>query len=1034
MFSRFFIDRPIFASVISILIVIAGGISLYTLPVAQYPEVAPPMIQVSAAYPGADPQIVADTVASPIEQAVNGVEGMIYMSSTSAADGSYNLKVTFQLGTDVDMANVLVQNRVSTALAKLPLEVQRLGVTTKKASTSLVNVMSLYSPDGAYDDLFLTNYVTLYIRDQLIRLDGVGDINVIPPKDYGMRIWLNPNKLEYRALTTGDVVDALKQQNVQVAAGQIGQPPAPKGQDFQLTVNAMGRLSEVEQFKDIIVKAEKGGRITRIRDVARVELGGQDYSTFSTFNGAPAATMIVYQTPGSNALAVADLVRSKMEELKENFPQGLAYKTVFDTSELVRESIDEVVITLIEAFILVFLVVFLFLQDWRATLIPAITIPVSLIGTFAAMAMFGFSINMTTLFGLVLAIGIVVDDAIVVVENVDRNIAEFGLNPKEAAVKAMGEITGPIISTTLVLMAVFVPAAFLGGITGELYRQFSLTIAVSTFFSSINALTLSPALCALLLRTEKKRPNLLFRGFNFAFDHLTRRYSAAVSFCVRRVTVMVVLFAVIVGLTYAGFTKVPTGFVPSEDDGLIVMNVQLPDAASLQRTRTTLAKLSAILKDTDGVADYVFLGGFSMLDGTSSNFGAGFAALDPWDERVKAGLSRTAIMQQLALKFRKIQEAIVMPFSLPPIPGIGTGAGFEMQIQDRGGLGLSALEKATSGLAYQARSQPDLGGVFSTFRANIPTIRADVDREKTLKLGVPLQSVFDTMQAYLGSSYVNDFNKFGRTWQVKVQADGMFRAKPEDISRLEVRNKEGSMVPLGTLAKVKESLGPPRIDRYNMFPTARISGSPEPGVSTGEALDVMERLADSKLPPGMGYDWTGMSYQEKQAGGQAALIFALAIVVVILILAALYESWLDPLAVVLIVPLAVLGAMIALMSRGMDNNLYTQVGLILLVGLSAKNAILIVEFARDMRAKGKSILEAATEGSRLRFRPILMTSLAFIVGVSPLVIATGAGAVSRQALGTAVFGGMLGVTILGVIFTPVLYVAVQKARALLTRS
>jgi hydrophobe/amphiphile efflux-1 (HAE1) family protein len=1026
MFSRIFIDRPILASVISILIVIAGGVSIFTLPISQFPDITPPMVQVTASFPGADPQVVADTVASPIEQEVNGVENMLYMSSTSASDGSYTLQVTFELGTDVDMASVLVQNRVARAMAKLPQEVQRQGVTTKKSSTNLVSVVSLYSPDKKYNDLYLTNYVTLRIKDQLSRIKGVGDVSVFPTKDYGMRIWLDPDSLESRSLTTNDVVDAVSHQNVQVAAGQIGQPPAPKGQEFQLTVNTLGRLRDVEQFENIIVKTGKGTRVTRIKDVARVELGGQTYDTFSLLDGVACATILVYQMPGSNALEVADLVRSGMDEMKKNFPQGLDYKIVYDTSDFVRASIYEVTKTLLEAFFLVFLVVFVFLQDWRATLIPAVTIPVSLIGTFAVMALLGFSINMTTLFGLVLAIGIVVDDAIVVVENVERNMTQFGLGSKEAAIRAMGEITGPIVSTTLVLMAVFIPAAFLGGITGQLYRQFSLTIAVSTLFSSINALTLSPALCALLLHGKHESRNVFFRGFNSVFDRVTNRYGGTVSFLVRRVALVLIVFAGIVTITGLGLVHVPTGFVPSEDDGLIVFNIQLPDGASLQRTRAVTDKVGEILKSTDGVDNYVFLGGYSIFDGSSSNLGAGFASLAPWDKRLKHGRSKDLIMQELAVKVSKIQEAIIFPFSFPPIPGLGTGGGFEMQVQDRGAMGLEALEKAASELARDANTQKNLSSVFSTFRANVPVVYADVDRTKVLNVGVPLQSVFDTMQAYLGSTYVNDFNKFGRTWQVKVQADTMYRTKPDDITRLWVRNATGKMVPLGTLVKVEDALGPQRIDRYNMFPSARISGNPAPGISSGQALNMMEQIADTKLPQSMGYGWTGMSYQEKEAGSQAIVVFALAVVVVILILAAQYESWTDPFAVVLIVPLAILGAVVALIVRHMDNNLYTQVGLVLLVGLSAKNGILIVEFARDMRAQGKSVLEAAVEGAKLRFRPILMTSFAFIIGVTPLVVASGAGAVSRQALGTAVFGGMLGVTLLGIFFTPVLYVAMQK--------
>jgi hydrophobic/amphiphilic exporter-1 (mainly G- bacteria), HAE1 family len=1026
MLSRFFINRPIFASVISILIVLAGAVCIFTLPIAQYPDITPPVVQVKAFFPGADPKVIADTVASPIEQEVNGVEKMLYMSSTSAADGSYTLNVTFDLGTDIDMATVLTQNRVATAIPRLPQEVQRQGVTTKKVSSALVTVLCLFSPDGRYDDLYLTNYVNLRIKDELSRIRGVGDVTVFPQKDYGMRIWLDPNKMESRQLTTADVVDALREQNVQVAAGTVGQRPTPHGQDFQLNVNTLGRLSDEDQFGNIIVKAAAGGKVTRIKDIARVDLGGKAYDTFSQFNGKPAATLVIYQSPGSNAIEVADSIEKIMERLAKEFPQGLEYKSIYEISKFIRASIHEVVKTLVEAFILVFIVVFVFLQDWRTTIIPAITIPVSLIGTFAVMALLGFSINMVTLFGMVLAIGIVVDDAIVVVENVERNMTEFGLGPKEASIRAMDEVTGAIVGITLVLMAVFVPAAFMGGITGELYRQFSLTIAITTFFSAVNALTLSPALCALLLRAEHGTKNAFFRGFNSLFERLTGSYSAFVSLFVRRVGVLMLVFAGLVALTALGFMRVPTGFVPLEDDGLILVNIQMPDAASLDRTEATVAQVGAILAKTEGIANYGALGGYSMIDGAAPNLAAIFAPLTPWDERLKHGRTRDVILAELTSQFKKIQEGVVFAFTLPPIFGLGTGGGFELQLQDKSGLGLTALQDSGASLAAAANGQPSLQNVFSTFRASVPTVFVDVDREKTFNTGVPLQTVFDSMAAYLGSSYVNDFNKFGRTWQVKVQADSRFRSKPDDIARLQVRNRDGQMIPLGALAKIEDTLGPLKVDRYNLYPSAKVMGGPAPGYSSGQALQTMEGLARASLPVGMGYEWTAMAFQQQKAGSQAIVVFGLAIVVVLLILAAQYESWADPFSVVLVVPMAVLGAVIALVVRHMDNNVYTQVGLVLLVGLSAKNAILIVEFAREMRAKGKGVIDAAIEGSRLRFRPILMTSFAFILGVFPLVVASGAGAVSRQALGTAVFAGMLGVTFLGIFFTPVLYVFMQK--------
>ncbi len=1026
MLSRFFINRPIFASVISLLIVLAGTTCVFVLPIAQYPDITPPVVQVKAFFPGADPKVIADTVASPIEQEINGVEGMLYMSSTSAADGSYTLSVTFELGTNIDMATVLTQNRVSSAIPRLPQEVQRQGVTTKKVSSALVAVLCVYSPDGRYDDLYLTNYVSLRLKDELSRIKGVGNVDVFPQKDYGMRLWLDPKKMESRSITTNDVVDALQQQNVQVAAGAIGQRPSPKGQDFQLNVNTLGRLSDESQFEDIIVKTGEGGRLTRVKDIARVELGGKSYDTFSIFNAKPAATMIIYQSPGSNAMQVADDVNRVMDRLKNEFPPGLESKAIYEISHFISSSIHEVVKTLFEAFILVFIVVFIFLQDWRATLIPAITIPVSLVGTFSVMAMLGFSINMVTLFGMVLAIGIVVDDAIVVVENVERNMSQLALGPKEAAIKAMEEVTGPIIGITLVLMAVFVPAAFMGGITGELYRQFSLTIAITTLFSAINALTLSPALCALLLRSGHGRKNIFFRAFNRVFDRITLTYSNIVKISLRRVGLAMVLFVVLVALTALGFIKVPTGFVPLEDDGLILVNVQMPDGASLDRTEALVRKVGSILSDTEGVSSYGALGGYSMIDGASPNLSTFFAPLSPWDDREKKGRSREAIIQELTSKFRKIEDGMVFAFTLPPIFGLGTGGGFELQLQDKSGLGLEAMQNYGAVLARAANEQPSLTNVFSTFRANVPNVFVDVDREKVHNLGVSLQTVFDAMSAYLGSAYVNDFNKFGRTWQVKVQADTAFRSKPEDILKLQVRNKDGKMLPLGAMATVRDSVGPLKVDRYNLYASAKVMGAPAPGYSSGQALDSMEKLAKIKLPVGMGYEWTAMAYQEKKTGNQAVVVFGLAILVVLLILAAQYESWADPFSVVLVVPMAVLGAVIALLIRHMDNNIYTQVGLVLLVGLSAKNAILIVEFAREMRAKGMGVVDAAIEGSKLRFRPILMTSFAFITGVLPLVVATGAGAVSRQALGTAVFAGMLGATILGIFFTPVLYVFMQK--------
>jgi HAE1 family hydrophobic/amphiphilic exporter-1 len=1030
MFSRYFIERPIFAGVIAIVMVMVGLICIFVLPVSQYPDIVPPVVQVTATYPGADPKTIADTVAAPIEQQVNGVDNMLYMSSSSSADGTYSLSVTFELGSDIDMCTVLTQNRVAAAISQLPQEVQRLGVTTKKVSTALVIVVSLYSPDERYDEIFLSNYLTLNLKDVITRIPGVGDLMDIPRKDYAMRIWLDADKLEARKLTVNEVVDALAEQNIQVAAGQIGQSPVPKDQIYQLNVNTLGRLTTAEQFSDIIIKRGEGTRVLRLRDVAEVDLGGRAYDYHSLLNNKPSATMLIYQTPGSNIIELTREVEKTMARLKESFPAGLEYKIVYRIADFVEASIQEVVITLFQAFLLVILVVFIFLQNWRATLIPLIAIPVSLIGTFAVMAIMGFSINMITLFGLVLAIGIVVDDAIVVVENVERNMHENGLGPREAAVKSMEEVSGAVIGTTMVLMAVFVPPVFMGGITGEMFRQFALTIAVATLFSSLNALTLSPALSGLIMKPSKGEKNAFFRWFNRVFDRATDSYTGIVKIAVRRLGIMAILY---IGLTVAGgygFGSVPTGFLPLEDDGLILVNAQLPDGASLPRTMDVMKEVGDIARDQPGVVNSVGLVGYSLIDKARSNMGGLIVTLAPWEERLPKGLSRDVVLGRLQKKFRDIEEAIVFAYTMPPIIGLGSGGGFEMQLLDKRDLGFQALENAGSELMIAGNRTPGLQSVMATFRASYPNLFVELDRTKALSLDVPLKEVFSTMATYLGSTYVNDFNMFSRTWQVRAQAQSEFRRKPEDIAKLKVRNTHGDMVPLGTLVDVRYEVGPMRVDRYNLFPTSKVMGSPAPGYSTGQALNTMEQLADQTLPPGMGYEWTNMAYQQKKASGQGALIFGFAIIMVILILAALYESWTDPFAVVLVVPMAILGAAAGLLIKGMDNNLYTQVGLVLLVGLASKNAILIVEFARDARKTGMGVLEAAVEGSRLRFRAILMTAFSFILGVIPLVIASGAGAVSRQSVGVAVFAGMLGATILGVFFTPAIYVFMQGNRAI----
>lgn len=1033
MFSRFFIERPIFANVIAIITILIGLVTLFVLPIEQYPQITPPTVQVSTNYPGADAKVLSDTVASPIEQEVNGVEGMLYMSSTCASDGTYNLTVTFEVGTNLDMAQVLVQNRVAIAQPKLPEDVQRQGITTKKKSTSIIMVVALTSKEARYDSLFLSNYATLRVKDVLGRIKGVGDINVFGASNYGMRIWLDPEKLKARNLTTSEVIAAIREQNVQVAAGQIGQPPTPREQNFQYTVTTLGRLSDPDQFAEIIVKTDVVGpdrassRLTRVKDIATVELGGQVYDQWCDVGGVPAAGMAVYQLPGANALDVAEKIHTAMEELKRSFPTGIEYSIPFNTTIFVEESIYEVYKTLFEAGVLVLVVILLFLQDWRATLVPATTVPVTIVGAFAAMAALGFTVNMLTLFGLVLAIGIVVDDAIVIVENAAHHIDHDRLDPKAATIKAMSEVIGPVIGITLVLMAVFLPTAFLGGITGQLYRQFALTIAATTLISAINAVTLKPAQCASYLRPTPERKNTFYRGFNNVYNRLEAIYVGAVRRLVQHTLPVMVVFLGIVGVTFWWFTKLPTGFLPTEDQGYAVIGVQLPDAASQVRTRETVLAVEAILKKTPGVATWVLIGGNSVLDSTiASNAATFYVVWDSWDKRTTSDRSQEAILATLRARFREVEDAIVFIFPPPAIQGLGVSGGFQLQLEDRGGVGLAELQVLTDEMIQDGSSQSGLRALNSTFRSSVPQIYVDVDRVKVKSLGVSLDTVFNTLSSSLGSAYVNDFNKFGRTYQVRVQADQKFRLTADDIGRLEVRNLAGKMVPLSTLVDVRESLGPQIINRYNLYPSSSITGEAARGFSSGQALKLMEQMATSKLPPSMGYEWTGMSFQEKRVGSQAIGIFALAVFLVFLVLAAQYESWTLPAAVILVVPLALLGTVLAVAARGMDNNIYTQIGIVLIIALASKNAILIVEFARELRAHGSSIIESAVEASRLRFRPILMTSFAFILGIVPLVNARGAGAASRQALGTAVFGGMLAATFLAVFFVPVFYVVVQR--------
>lgn len=1025
MFSVFFINRPIFASVIAIVIVLVGAVSLSVLPISQYPEITPPTVAVRAVYPGANAQTISETVAAAIEQQVNGVEDMIYMSSNSANDGSYNLTVTFEVGTDVNMAQVLVQNRVGIAQAQLPEEVKRQGVTTLKKSPSILFMIALSSPDGRYDDLFLANYALLRINDELRRIPGVGDTTVFGGGDYSMRVWLDPTAMRARNVTTQDVIQAVQEQNAQVPAGQIGAQPAPPGQAFEYTVSVRGRLLTPKEFEDIIVRTD-GPRIVRIRDVGRVELGAKVYVNFCELMGKPAAGIAIYQLPGSNALALAEAVNAKMEELKASFPEGLEFTIPYDTTKFVEASIEEVYHTLLEAAILVFLVIFLFLQDWRATLIPAITIPVSLIGTFAIMAMMGFSVNMLTLFGLVLAIGIVVDDAIVVVENVWHHMEHGGLSAREATVKAMGEITGPVIAITLVLMAVFLPTAFLPGITGQMYRQFAVTIAVSTALSALNALTLSPALCAILLRRPAERRFILFRLFNKAFAATEKGYMGVAGLFVRRAAIVMILYLGIVALTGKGFTTLPTGFLPEEDQGYCLIMAQLPTAASLERTRDVVKQMNAVLEKTPGLSSWVAIGGLSIIDSTNnSNMATIFASYKPWDERQSPEESQRAIIAHLRRELGQIQEAIVFPIIPPAINGLGAVGGFQMMLQDRGNAGIFPLAQLTQEIVLDGATQTGLVGLNTTFQPNVPQVFVDVDRVRAKTLGLPLTSVFNSLQTYLGSAYINDFTYLGRTYQVRAQAESQYRLKPEDILRLETRNAKGEMVPLGTIVDVKRMLGPQVITRYNMYPTASITGSNAPGFSSGQALLVMEDLVRSKIPDTMGFEWTGMSFQERQVGSEAIVIFALAVLLVLLVLSAQYESWTNPIAVVLVVPLALLGTVVAVFARNFDNNVYTQIGIVLIIALASKNAILIVEFAREQRAKGLPLREAALMAAKLRFRPILMTSFAFILGIVPLVRASGAAAASRQALGTAVFGGMIAATVLAVLFVPVFYVVFQ---------
>lgn len=1041
--SRFFVDRPIFAAVLSLLIFLAGVVSMFKLPVSEYPEVSPPSVVVNAVFPGASPAVIAQTVSTPLEESINGVEDMLYMSSLATTDGNIQLTVTFKIGTNVDLAQQLVQNRVSQALPRLPDIVRQLGVTTVKSSSDLTMVVHVLSPDNSYDSLYLGNYANLNIKDRLSRLPGIGQVQIFGQGDYAMRIWLNPDKISQRNLTADDVINAIRGQNVQISTGTIGGPPYKTGQQVQMPINAKGRLSSPEEFENIIIKRDENGIITRLSDVARVELDAQQYALRSLLDGKEAGALAIFAAPGSNALAISKEVRKSMAELKPGLPKGIDYDIVYDPTKFVNDSIDAVIHTLIEAVLLVVLVVIVFLQTWRASIIPLLAVPVSIIGTFTFMYLFGFSINVLSLFGLILAIGIVVDDAIVVVENVERNIAN-GLSSRDATIQAMREVTGPIIATMLVLTAVFVPIAFVSGLTGQFYKQFATTIAIATVISTLNSLTLSPAMAALLLKGHDAPKDALtkfidgalgwfFVRFNKVFKKSSHAYERSVASIVRHKVIMILVYGMFIGLALFMFKLVPAGFVPAQDKGYLISFAQLPQGATLERTEQVISQMTNILKHEPGIKNAVAFPGLSINGFTSSSSaGIAFATLDDFSQRSTPNLSGFAIAESLQQKFFGIDGAFVAVFPPPPVNGLGTIGGFKLQIEDRADLGYEALDNVVKAVTGQAYMNPALTGIFSSYNIDTPQLFADVDRTKAQQLGVNITDIFSAMQVYLGSMYINDFNQFGKTYQVIAQADKEFRDTPDDIVNLRVRNDKGEMVPLGAVVNVSETFGPATAMRYNAFRAADLNGDAAPGFSSGQAQAAITKILQDTLPKGMEFEWTDLTYQQILAGNTTIYIFPLCLLLVFLVLAAQYESLTMPLAVILIVPMSILSAIAGVWLTGGDNNIFTQISLFVLAGLACKNAILIVEFARELEHQGRGIIDAAREACFLRLRPILMTSFAFIMGVVPLVFSHGAGAEMRHAIGISVFSGMLGVTFFGLVFTPMFYVMLRTMEVALT--